>query len=152
MGNIFEYFEVDKCAQAYIIMICVGLFIYFCYGGIINKFYRKGDMSIPDPMNIKMKTFPYTSGWVASHFIFYFILGFMFPYCARGILTIGLLWEIFESVLGYIKKSKDDCPKELNKENFEYTRSWWTGTVKDVIVNTCGFLFGMLMNMIVYKK
>lgn len=107
-----------------------------------NDFMNKNiSTNIPFVKNI--------SWWPVSHFVMYFILGFMFPYCARGILTLGMFWEIFESTLGYLNLNRTlDKP---DPKIYQYS-SWWTGTVSDLIYNVIGFLCGAFISIYVFKK
>lgn len=153
MENIIDflkgYFQTDKCFFAYVIVF--GIFIIFM---IHAKFLRDkfGDrIAEKDFMNKNIGGIPLLkniSWWPVSHFVMYFILGFMFPYCARGLLTLGMLWEIFESLLGYFNINKNLVkPSSLV---YQYS-SWWAGTVHDLFYNLFGFICGAFFSLYIFK-
>jgi len=145
-----NYFQINDCITGYKVIILVGL-VLFIYSKCLNYKF-KDQRSKFDPMNRNIGIYN-NSAWVASHFILYFVLGFMFPYCARGFLTVGVIWEIFESIIGYYKSKVSDTECSPEKDNkYQYGKSWWTGTIKDIFVNAVGFLCGALISVYVLKK
>lgn len=146
-----NYFQTDKCFLAYITIFGI-LLIFLFYTNILKK--RYGDkISKYDPMNKKLdlKVYPFDniSMWPVSHFVMYFILGFMFPYCARGILTIGIAWEIIECLIGNYKYDKN---LETDPGKYQYSKNWWSGTVQDLFYNLSGFIFGAFISIYIFKK
>jgi hypothetical protein len=70
----------------------------------------------------------------------------------RGILTIGILWEIYESIIGCIRRSIECENTTEEDKKYSYGKSWWAGTVQDIVINTCGFLFGAILSILIYKN
>ena len=54
------------------------------------------------------------SGWVLSHFVLFFILGFFFPDCIALLIIAGVLWEIIEFIIGIILKKRSKCSTIYN--------------------------------------
>lgn len=150
MDAVKEYFcwENSKHAYKIILITAIGL---FAYSQILNRLYGDERAKV-DPLNINyiQTDDEKHSGWTISHFLMYFILGLAAPYCMRGILTIGILFEVFESILGvYIRCSN---PEKDFIHNRDYGRSWWKGTTKDIIINTLGFIFGAIISILFLKS
>jgi len=80
-------------------------------------------------------------GWSLSHVIFYYIIGILFPDCMLLAMTIGVLWEIFEEVLGSFKPTNVMSDKS---SGLQYNEGWFRGSVLDVIYNFIGFVAGSL--------
>nr|QBK85880.1 MAG: uncharacterized protein LCMAC101_04750 [Marseillevirus LCMAC101] len=76
-------------------------------------------------------------GWYITHFIFFYIIGLLFPDCMLLAMTLGALFEIIESVTAPILFS-DRAPFP----DMQYTR--WDGTPIDLLFNFTGFVAGML--------
>jgi hypothetical protein len=150
MDSIQEYFCWEKSKHVYkiIFMIAVCLFIY---SQVLNKIYGDERAKI-DPLNVHyvQTDDEKHSGWTISHFLMYFVLGLAAPYCMRGVLTIGLLFEVFESALGMYTRCAH--PEKDFIHNRDYGRSWWKGTTKDIVVNTLGFIFGAIVSILILKE
>jgi hypothetical protein len=80
------------------------------------------------------------SYWPISHFVFYFILGLFFPQCGLIAMTLGVLWEIFETLFGRVMEGVSQNPTPTNDSaNVEYNGQWMTGSLKDILFNFAGF-------------
>lgn len=149
----------DKCVLVYIYFIfIVGLvviyvlLITFLYGiekNLINKNLSK------DPLN-KILTgdilfIGSISGWRISHFITFFIAGFIFPECICLIFILGVVWEIVEhcysSFVIFMSKNYN-----LNEKNEIldglYHKNCWDGSIEDIIFNTLGIFSGVFLREI----
>ena len=77
-------------------------------------------------------------GWYITHFIFYYIVGLLLPDCMLLAMTLGVFFEIFESLTGIIFLSND-----LDTKGSQSSK-WWEGTLMDLFFNFTGFVAGML--------
>lgn len=95
-----------------------------------------------DPMNKQLFLDPFTgtnaSWWPASHFLIFFLLGFLFPQCFIFAMTLGLLWEGLESIIEYLTTPKG--PTAVIP-GVEY-QQWASSSLRDIGYNTWGFLAG----------
>jgi hypothetical protein len=82
------------------------------------------------------------SWWPISHFLLFLILGFLFPDCGVFIITAGILWEIFESIMAIIQGGPQQTVKSGSGNSVEYEFTWWAGSFKDIFMNTTGFFIG----------
>jgi hypothetical protein len=63
------------------------------------------------------------SGWAASHFLFFMLLGTLYPDCFIPAMLLGSLWEVFEFW-------------------WAFGNPWWFANVDDIVVDAIGFLTG----------
>lgn len=129
-----------------VVAIMIGL--YWVY---LRKTYGE-KMANNDLMNEKIIDLPWLenccSWWPISHFIFYAILGFLFPNCAVIILGLGILWEVLEVIFGKLVVGSQWKRQALREDDgsIEYSQNWWAGSFKDIIMNTGGFFVGYMLN------
>ena len=71
-------------------------------------------------------------GWAMSHFILYFILGYLYPDNLLLFTLIGVLWEFLEQCV-HVKSLYDDEPIK---------EKWWVGKMSDIGVNSFGLILG----------
>ncbi len=76
--------------------------------------------------------------WALSHFLFYILLGFLFPHYWKFVIFIGVVWEIFEYIGANVEKWL--FPKE---------KLYWCAKFSDIIVNISGFIVGLLIRILV---
>lgn len=99
------------------------------------------------------------SGWRISHFITFFIAGFLFPECICLIFILGVVWEMIEYSMANIcifiskKYNSEKYQKNEKIEGIMYNNNggWLDGSVEDIIYNTLGLFFGVLLSKYVYK-
>lgn len=99
-----------------------------------------------DPLTKSFVGKPWDSfldGWGISHFLFYMALGYYFPHRLLFLTTLGVLWELIESLF-------KEHPFYLSKCHYKGTdreggAHWWYGRWQDVIMNTLGLLVGALI-------
>lgn len=84
------------------------------------------------------------SWWPISHFILFFILGYLYPQCAVTILSMGIIWEGIEISASYFQRQQYQAIK-TETGDVEYTGNWWAGGIKDILFNTAGFYTGVLV-------
>ena len=139
--------KCKDCGGAYIILAAVAIviLIYFLY--LKTRYWNTETIIQNDFMNVKLFDAPLEnccSMWPVSHFILFMILGFIFPSCAVPIISIGILWEIFEVLMSYAGTIKRQATR-VTPSNVEYSTNWWAGSFKDIIMNCLGFFVGWLM-------
>lgn len=88
-------------------------------------------------------------GWLLSHYLYFMMMGYIFPNALRISVIMGLLWEVFEWYCGVYK------PKCLEGIGFCKSPSgsrnrgkvWWYWKWQDPIANTLGFITGKFMKV-----
>lgn len=70
--------------------------------------------------------------WSVTHFVFYIVLGFVFPHLWFILIILGITWEILEF-----------CMSKIERKWF--TTTYWRGRWSDLIINTLGFIVGVLL-------
>ena len=84
------------------------------------------------------------SGWPLSHFILFMVLAFKFPQHAKFLFVTGVMWEVVESLIGYITKDRTvKMDTEMTKTM--YKSQWWTGNFNDILFNTAGIIAGLCL-------
>lgn len=71
-------------------------------------------------------------GWGISHFILYFILGYLYPNNLLLFTLIGIMWEFIEQCV-HVKSIYDDDPIK---------EKWWVGKMSDIGMNSFGLILG----------
>lgn len=62
-------------------------------------------------------------------------------------MTLGILWELYEMWMA--KMTGREYQHTRTSTNVEYTKSWWDGSMSDVLFNAAGFIIGMLCAQII---
>ena len=82
-------------------------------------------------------------GWSVSHYLFFSILGYLYPNTLLPTMALGSVWELFETYVGIYQ------PKIINGFGFcnsptaeNGKKIWWYGKWTDIIVNFLGFITG----------
>ncbi len=101
-----------------------------------------------DFMNVKVFDFPMLgepccSWWPISHFVLFFILGYLYPSCGIVLMVLGAAWEGIEVIVNYLEGSPRGNTRTSSK--LEYSENWWAGSFKDIIFNVAGFFAGKLL-------
>jgi hypothetical protein len=113
----------------------------------------------PDKIQSKLKnvlfTLPQTDidWWSVSHFVYFGILGYLFPNYLFELFIIGILWEVIEDGLtDSNKKQLLDCNKEYNGATKHFKHLWckvfardgdyWYGKWDDIFANLLGMVVG----------
>lgn len=84
------------CAVLYIVVILV----IIVYGIIIRA------TGAPDILERKIIDHPSvagTDGWAMTHLLFFGLLGFLYPGRYVQFMTVGIVWELIETLLGQTK-------------------------------------------------
>lgn len=96
------------------------------------------------------------SWWRISHFLMYFVLGFLFPQCWLFLVVIGFFWELFEFAVQFF--AYQDRHRIDNRDNdasyrqqqtaapaIDYDTVWWTGSFQDIVYNLLGLFAGVML-------
>lgn len=146
-----------KIAIKVYLIIFFSIIIYFSSLFVI---YGYDQLAEKDILNNKITTKSILgsngiSYWAFSHLIMYMILGYLLPNHFIILTIVGIVWELFETVVGYLTMPKDikkeGKRKITGEENIEYM-NWWSGSIKDIIFNTIGFLIGYTLNKTIKNK
>ena len=136
--TIFFYFHFkllknNKIDNYYLFYFLICSIIIFSYG----KFRTLNIKNFKDPLEINfLKSFS-IDGWSLTHLLFYMLIGFQYPNSIYLTMTSGILWELFETYVGYFKPSL--------LKNFGFItdeKMWWYGKFSDIIINFIGFKIG----------
>lgn len=92
------------------------------------------------------------SWWPVSHFIFFFIIGLLFPTCDVLAVTGGIAWELTEVGVYQTIGKKRQGVRKPGKTTIEYSQNWWAGSTKDIVMNIAGFYTGKILIGICGKK
>jgi hypothetical protein len=137
-GNIFEGVTIG-----YIVLLFISPILVIFYG-----WYRckniKDHKDILEFSLIGDSNKIGVDGWLLSHYIWFLVIGYIYPKMMRLSLLLGVLWEVFEWYVGEYK------PKFLLNLGFCSSPSgakkrnnvWWYWKWQDLIVNPLGFISG----------
>ena len=82
-----------------------------------------------------------------GHFILYFFFRVFIKNKYKGVLLLGVLWELFEYII-----SNNDYIKNIIIENWMIPERYWNDTFQhkifDIIFNMLGYHFGNLIKPI----
>jgi len=87
-------------------------------------------------------------GWSGTHFLFFGLLGVLYPHRHLRFLTVGVLWEVIETVLGQNKLEVSGRRLQLIGDQDEEGNStgaddaYWYGKESDIIVDIAGYSLG----------
>lgn len=141
-------FSCSPCRQPFIFLFIIVLFIAGYYLYLKNSYGT--EMASFDFMNKKVinvcQLENCCSWWPISHFILFFILGFLFPHCWAPLIALGILWEIIEVIMGKMVVG-DGWKRQATRdgENIEYSSNWWQGSFKDIFMDIAGFTVGFAL-------
>jgi len=123
----------------HILGICLSVVIAIMAYGT----YRCKSNSYVDPLTKSMFPHPYNmyfDGWGISHFVLFFVLGYLYPSKIIFIWVLGTIWELLEY-------SIKDKPFYLSKCNYvidtDHGAGWWYGRWQDIVMNTAGVFLGV---------
>ena len=134
------------------IMLIVGLVIIL-YHQVLMLLYGKDKFVEKDILKHNLCTtslgFNYCSWWAISHFVFYAILGFLFPKYWVLLIIIGILFEGFEYLWGRYYEGKSNVRFFNNKE---IDAPYFFFNIRDIIANILGLTFGILLFKALYPQ
>lgn len=140
-----------KCLSVYKLFFLVILIIgaYYFY----LKIFYAGQESQSDFLNHVGFQVPFLedgccSGWPLTHYIFFLILGILYPECDLLIIVSGILWELFETLLSSFMKQKKPTADYTGTLQYE---KWWSGSVSDIFMNILGYYTGKFIRSLFIK-
>jgi hypothetical protein len=126
----------------YILVLLMPFCFIFPYGK-----YRCDNKSFKDPLETHLILG--LDGWSASHFLFFILVGYLFPKTFFLSMTMGILWELFEHYYGKERPGwlggYGDC-NDLATDREE--GNWWYGKWTDIVCNSAGFIAGCWLRLL----
>ena len=120
----------------YILFSILPLLFIFPYGK-----FRCTHKNFKDPLESSL--FWGLDGWSITHFLWFMILGYIYPETFILSTMVGISWELFEHYYGEKRPGwlggYGDC-HDLASDRKD--GNWWYGKWSDIICNTIGFLIG----------
>lgn len=115
---------LKSCYIAPFIIFFLSSWFFLHYYVIVGEKYDKFNK----PLLYKTLT-----PWQVLHVVLYTIAGYFFPHCVIEFFIIGLVWEMYEKMLGSLTK--------------DYT--WWSGyRIHDIMYNLLGLVIGFTISML----
>jgi hypothetical protein len=137
-GGIFPPYYMRMRWQFYLLTFLLPLCFIFPYGK-----YRCTHPSYKDPLETPL--LPGLDGWSASHFLFFMLVGYLFPKTFILSMAIGTAWELFEHYYGKERPGWLGGYGDCNNLATDRTEgNWWYGKWTDIVCNATGFLIGAL--------
>ena len=120
----------------YAIFAVLPLLFIFPYGK-----FRCNHKTFKDPLETQL--FYGLDGWSVTHFIWFMILGYIYPETLLLSTSIGILWELFEHYYGEERPGwlggYGDCDDLATDKK---SGNWWYGKWSDIVCNITGFMIG----------
>ena len=138
-----------ECNGAMSVLVTISALIgmYWVWRKIQSK-QNRGSVIETDVLNKKVVDIKWLdnccSWWPISHFVLFFFLGVLFPKCDAPVLIAGILWEGVETVLSWVSNNKNYQAMRTG-DDVEYSKTWWAGSMKDIIFNFAGFYTGKVL-------
>jgi len=125
-----------------VIVICLLCFIIICLYGR----FRCQHPDFQDPLMKQFHLYD-LDGWSLSHFLFFMMIGYMYPDKFYLSVLLGIIWELFESFYGkkrpgFLGGFGDCATTDPNVES----GAWWYGRLSDIICNVVGLLVGIILH------
>lgn len=138
--NVYIYFSI---------VLIVGL----AYFSVLYVLYGLENVASYDLLNQSYKNnvvgLGNIGGWSISHFVAFYIAGFLFPQQWVLIFILGVLWELVENIgadlVNFEEKSK------LTDSNM-YQNKWMCGNLSDIIFNSIGLFLGYWTSIYIGNK
>ena len=134
--------EIKFIDFRYILLLILPVLSIFIYGKYRCDNYHKNNNVDRLEFNLFKNSHKFgLDGWSITHFTLFFIIGFFYPQIFIITISLGILWELFETFIGIYKptfiKGFGFCTLTDNKY-----KVWWYGKWSDLVVNLLGFLCG----------
>lgn len=139
--NVYIYFAI-----IIVIILAYMAFLYTLYG--IGEFLSKDFLNTLYINNTP--AFGNVGGWSVSHFVAFFIAGFLFPSQWFLIFILGVAWEFLESLIGDILYENTKFPR-VNTDGM-YQTQWLDGNLSDIWFNSMGLFLGYWTSVFFYKQ
>ena len=126
--------NVIYCLLIIICPLLIGIYGYYrCKNIETHKDYLSFELFNNSQSNYGL------DGWSISHLLFYMLLGYLFPNKIILTLSLGIIWELFETYIGIYKPI---IFKDFGFCSTDNSKVWWYGKISDIIVNFIGFMIG----------
>lgn len=141
--------NIDKGTINFAVITTIIVILFILIGHVYPKEIQGGLKR--EIVSVKGTTFDL---WSLSHFLFFGLLGYLFPYHLGELLIIGIIWEIIEDALappdntqmvsckqtygGKLKQMFQNlwCNKTSRKGDY------WYGKWDDIFANSLGIIIG----------
>ena len=145
------------CSTA--VFVIVAYWILLAKGRIPKNDKDIYKLALKDKLNrILFEGIPIT-GWSLTHIWLYSVLGYMFPREFWPLMFAGIIWELFEWLMGKLTEPKlkfEHFMKELQEKfpntDFDFAnkiyKSFWGGNITDILMNFIGFCIGFYLRSI----
>lgn len=148
-GIVAKLPDSFKCSGAYLVLFGIVILIGI-YWVIMIMIYGYSEMVNYDPLNVKIMDAPMfnrgLSMWPLTHFLLFLLLGILFPHCDVIIIGAGILWEVFEMLLGaFLGGGMRQPLRQTTDSLVEYRGNWWGGSIQDIVMNIAGFYTGKML-------
>jgi hypothetical protein len=94
------------------------------------------------------------SWWPITHFIFFFVLGVLFPKCWLVIIFIAVLFEVIEETGCHFHRlwTGKKYQVELDPQKYQYHHYWMCGTLTDIFADMLGMICGIGLGKLLGKQ
>ena len=135
--------ETRQCRGVYqITLLMFGILITYWLFLVIICGLKKVASCDRINQKIDIKSIGEIGGWSLSHVIFYYFIGLLFPDCMMIAMAVGVIYEIFEELIGATIPS--NMVSITKSPDLQYQKGWIRGSISDVLYNFIGFVAGML--------
>lgn len=114
---------------SFIVILLICLVLIIIYRLFLDATIKKEN----DPLLNSILPTKNVTGWSVTHFIFYFILGYLF---------YGIEEMVFFSIIGISFEVLEETLKNMNSMFGVDKEKWMSGAVSDIAANSLGLIFG----------
>jgi hypothetical protein len=140
--------HISKCSGLLKLYTFVVLWILLYWCLLLGFSGTEGNAVNIDPFNKMILEVPFfekcCSMWPLSHFIFFLIIGFLFPSCDVPAILGGIGWELAEVGVYYTLGHQRQGTRKNGK--IQYSQNWWAGSWQDIAMNIGGFYVGKFLS------
>ena len=136
--------EIKYINRYYFIIIFVSIFSIFLYGKYRCDNITKHKDVLEFSLFHKSEELG-LDGWSITHYCLYVVFGYLYPNVLVVTISLGILWELFETYVGIYKPDVISGFGFCELSNNRY-KVWWYGKWSDVVLNILGFLSGMTLH------
>jgi len=136
--------ELSRVDKGYVLLFLIPTLVVFAYGKYRCDYITKHKDIL------EFSLFPNSNkygidGWSITHFSLFLLVGYFYSKTFILSMTLGLLWELFETYVGIYKpkliRGLGFCQLSSNRYKI-----WWYGKWSDPVFNLLGFLTGAYIN------
>jgi hypothetical protein len=147
--------QCKKCGGVYKLFGVV-VIVIFAYWFLLNISYGMDNAIYKDPLNKVVFNISGVenccSWWPISHYLFFTIIGLLYPDCDAVAIGGGIIWELFEVCAHSFMKKERQGVRYNDSERIEYSDNWWAGSFKDIGFNIVGFYTGKILRRSILDK